>query len=379
MLYIGKDIRTAKGYQEFNNIIAASKCFETVIILTNNIEDNKEHVDSITGVDNIFFEYYTSFRIISNKIFSFNLYHQIKKHNPRIIFIHDFYFSIIPIYIYKIFYKCEKVLFVSHSDFTNTARNLFVRNLFYKIFIKYFIIKPFQRAVDNFMGINPSSIIFLKYIGVQSEDVRLFPLAFELNLLKRTDQFFRDKMLKLLQPNDIVIVTGGHLASYKKTESLILGFIESRRIDLKLFIFGDSKDLTYGEYLKKVATGHPNIIFLGFLNTLQVDTLLSIADVAIFPASQSVLWQRCLSHGLMLVVGRYITFDDVHFLEQDVDYLNEFGSIYVLEDKYNREIAIKSLLKKIDIEFMQRFKDSARKYSDTYLDLVKNFQAIKSF
>ena len=42
LLYLGKDLHTAKGYQEINNILAASKCFNQVVVLTNNIKNKEE-------------------------------------------------------------------------------------------------------------------------------------------------------------------------------------------------------------------------------------------------------------------------------------------------------------------------------------------------
>jgi 1,2-diacylglycerol 3-alpha-glucosyltransferase len=47
-----------------------------------------------------------------------------------------------------------------------------------------------------------------------------------------------------------------------------------------------------------------------------------MADLAVFPASQSILWQQAISMGLPLIVG-----DAGH---QDISYLNGHGNIIVL-------------------------------------------------
>ena len=53
---------------------------------------------------------------------------------------------------------------------------------------------------------------------------------------------------------------------------------------------------------------------VGWLNQDDLNRHLAMADLAVFPASQSILWQQAIAMGLPLIVG-----DAGH---QDISYLN---------------------------------------------------------
>ena len=68
------------------------------------------------------------------------------------------------------------------------------------------------------------------------------------------------------------------------------------------------------------------IHFLGWQNNYDIYKYLNASDLAVFPQSQSVLWQQAISMELPLIVGV--------LPGSDVDYLNKYNNIMIL-DKHN--------------------------------------------
>jgi hypothetical protein len=64
---------------------------------------------------------------------------------------------------------------------------------------------------------------------------------------------------------------------------------------------------------------------------------MSASDLAIFPASQSVLWQQSIGMGLPLLIGKYVNLDDGRCLDQRVEYLNFNENVIVFKDPKNKK------------------------------------------
>jgi glycosyltransferase involved in cell wall biosynthesis len=84
----------------------------------------------------------------------------------------------------------------------------------------------------------------------------------------------------------------------------------------------------FGQNLLARAREVPNVILTGWLPSEQLYAHMAMADFAVFPASQSVLWQQCIGMGLPLVLGRRVS---TTRRLQDVDYLNGRANIIVLD------------------------------------------------
>ena len=63
------------------------------------------------------------------------------------------------------------------------------------------------------------------------------------------------------------------------------------------------EDATYGEMLARLAARDPRVHTGGWLDQADLNRHLAMADLAVFPASQSVLWQQSIAMGLPLIVG----------------------------------------------------------------------------
>lgn len=121
-------------------------------------------------------------------------------------------------------------------------------------------------------------------------------------------------------------------------------------------------DAAYKAKLVSLASVSNNIHFTGWLNNDQVYGYLDMADLAVFPASQSIIWQQAISMGLPIIVG-----DSGH---QDISYLNLKDNIMIFQkdditvEKF--QLAIVKLLN--DPLLYERMRDGAKFVTDTQLN-----------
>jgi glycosyltransferase involved in cell wall biosynthesis len=166
-------------------------------------------------------------------------------------------------------------------------------------------------------------------------------------------------------PEDhFVIFSGGKLSPAKRTEILIEAFINISSPKASLVIVGEASeaDAAYKQKLLSQASASKNIHFTGWLNNDQVYGYLDMADCAVFPASQSIIWQQAISMGLPIIVG-----DSGH---QDISYLNLKDNIVIFKKNditvENFQSAIASLLN--DPLLYERMRDGAKFVTDTQLN-----------
>ena len=90
-----------------------------------------------------------------------------------------------------------------------------------------------------------------------------------------------------------------------------------------------------------------------------------MADLAVFPASQSIIWQQAISMGLPLIVG-----DNGR---QDISYLNPYGNICILrrEDISSEQLAQQISRLMEDRSIMVRMRAGANRVTDELLNWNK--------
>jgi glycosyltransferase involved in cell wall biosynthesis len=175
----------------------------------------------------------------------------------------------------------------------------------------------------------PNGASFLKEIyGVRDDEMELLPLGADLHLFTRLRQSgIREKLRASLDitPDQTLIFTGGKLAREKRTD-LLLKAVADRWRDLKLAVAMagamPADDAAYASVLTDLGASGAPIHYLGWLDREEVFGWMLASDVAVFPASQSVLWQQAIAAGLPLIVG------DAG--NQDPSYLNVHNNMIIL-------------------------------------------------
>lgn len=288
-----------------------------------------------------------------NKIRKFsNITNYLRENDPDLIFIHDIQFNIHEVVEFvKHSKKKIKLILDFHADYSNSGKNIISRLVLHKI-IKGLYFKRYIKYFDAILPIVPDSMLFLaKLYGVPLNLMKLFPLGVDLekSIYYLNGQYRNELRKKIgVQDNTLVIFTGGKLEPRKQTEQLMQVVSEFTQSEVHLIIVGDfvSCPGSYISDLKAIIASADNITHTGWLSANQVYEYMSASDLAIFPASQSVLWQQSIGMGLPLLVGKYVNLDDGRCLDQRVEYLNFNENVIVLKNPKNKKQEIKEGIQK---------------------------------
>lgn len=246
---------------------------------------------------------------------------------PDLIFIHDIMLNVLDVVRYVRRHRRCRVIMDYHADYSNSANGWLSLAILHGTIRKRFLnhVRPYLQKI---FPIVPASATFLHEVyGVPHSEMELLPLGADLDLVREIVQRGARERIRAqygVKDDDRLVFSGGKLAPQKRTEMLIEAFLALDRPNLHLLIVGDSTqaDVQYKERLVAAAGNHPRIHFTGWLDAAQVYAHMAAADFAVFPASQSVLWQQAIASGLPLVVG-----DVGH---QDPSYLNQHENIRIL-------------------------------------------------
>ncbi|MCC3217910.1 glycosyltransferase family 4 protein [Chryseobacterium sp. X308] len=310
--------------------------------------------------------------------FKFNYLGKIKKYTsikkiveevqPDLLYVHDIMPNMFEMLDYKKKNPHVKMIMDYHADYSNSANGWLSLNILHKVIRKYFYMDPIRKHISKFYPIVPGSTKFLNEVyKIPHNEMDLLPLGADTDLvaeIKNTK--VREEIRNKLGINndEIVIFTGGKFTAAKKTDLLIKAFNEIKDTKLHLLIVGDADqhNQEYKKELLALSNNNPNIHYIGWLNNMGVYEHLSASDLAVFPASQSIVWQQAIASGLPLIVG------DVG--EQSVQYLNEFGAITELKKEDINKEKIKKSIEDIIYrkDELSLRKELALKTSSKYLD-----------
>ncbi|MFN4362638.1 glycosyltransferase family 4 protein [Chryseobacterium hispalense] len=308
--------------------------------------------------------------------YSINILNKIKKHNgifeilqrekPDLIYAHDIHFNIKEAVKYVKKNPSCKIIMDYHADFSNSANGWASLNILHKIIRKNFLYK-YLKYIKRIYPIVPASAHFLNQVyKIPYKDMTLLPLGCDylksIEVMKNTNKFAVRKKMGIDEA-DFVIMTGGKFDPLKKTEILIQAVNKINDPDIHLIIFGKASDenLDYENKLKSMSE-NSNIHFTGWLNNDSVMELMAVSDVAIYPSSQSVVWQQSIGMHLPLIIG--------NLGGQEPEYLNRHDNVIILDtEEITQENFEKHIINlKDDPELLQKMKFGAQRVASEYLD-----------
>ncbi|WP_223606118.1 glycosyltransferase family 4 protein [Chryseobacterium sp. OSA05B] len=267
---------------------------------------------------------------IKKRIKSFeDVYNILCSEKPDFIFFNGVHLNLRDAARYKKKKECKIILY-SETDYSNSAQNWLSLNILHKVIWKA-VLNQYKKNIYKIFFATPASSKFLKEVyDVPFNEAELLPLGCDCNIsddiINTVD---RDAVRNKLNigSNDYVLITGGKLEIRKMTEIAIEAVKILNRKDVHLIVFGAPANGSeeYFRELEKSAYGH-QIHFTGWLSSDMFYQYMAISDVAVFPASQSVLWQQAIGMHLPLIAG------DAG--EQDMSYLN-FNENIIKIDKDN--------------------------------------------
>lgn len=252
---------------------------------------------------------------------------------PDLVFVHDIHLNLLDAVAYVRRHPRSRLVMDYHADFSNSAKNWLSLKVLHGIIRKRVLDKA-RPHISRIFPVVPASAAFLTEVyGVPAHEMELLPLGIDLGRVRsvrRSDARGRLRRGLGIAESDVVLFSGGKFDPQKRLDALIEAFGQIVRPDLHLIVIGDASPdtATYGRTLRQLAADVPNVRFTGWLEGDAILEHMHMADMAVFPASQSVLWQQAIGMGLPLIVGDRPTPTGA---KQDVDYLNLEGNIDILD------------------------------------------------
>lgn len=302
----------------------------------------------------------------------------LEEERPDLLYIHDIMLNFPEAIRYKKSHPECRMIMDYHADSSNSGKNWVSRKILHGVLRKWFLDRA-RPHLSRIFAFTPAAIPFLHDMyKVPIEDIELLPLGADLDLCAEVKARGDGQALRAglgLSDEAIVIVTGGKLEPWKRTELLIEAVRALPSVKLELVIIGDSgsKYKHYKNNLLEAAKACTNIHFVGWLEAKDIYKYLDLADIAVFPASQSILWQQAIAMGLPLIVG--------NTGDQDMSYLNSHDNIVILD---KNEIRTDRLIQEVeriasDPELLKRMSAGAVEVADEHLNWDKLIQRTLRF
>jgi 1,2-diacylglycerol 3-alpha-glucosyltransferase len=252
----------------------------------------------------------------------------VEKEQPDLLFFHD----IIPNMLEARDYLRRRpevcAIMDYHADYSNSGASRLSRLLLHRL-SRRLVFKAIRARMSAILPIVPGSQQFLEDLyGVKKHETEIFPLGVdtqEVAAVRGSDARGAVRAELNIPDDALVVFTGGKLVPLKRTAEVLSAVTALDDPSVHVVVVGAVKDdPAYEEELRSAAG--PTAHFVGWQDSRGVYRHQAAADVAVFPASQSVLWQQSVGMGLPLVVGEYI---GPGRPRQDVGYMN-WGNIHVL-------------------------------------------------
>lgn len=265
------------------------------------------------------------------------------REQPDLIFSHDIHLNLGDAVAYRRVHPQCRIILDYHADSSNSGRNWISRLVLHRLTRKP-LLRRCLDDIDRIYPVVPAGADFLHDLyGIPRERMELLPLAPDTDLAReiRERRAGRDVRRSLGIPDEAtVIFTGGKLVPEKRTHLLIEAVVRINDPDLHLLIAGEALGASaYGDLVRGAANGNPRIHFTGWIPAMEVYTFMDACDFAVFPASQSVLWQQALGMGLPLIVGRVGV--------QDPSYMNVHGALTILPESQIIEPVIRARIQEL--------------------------------
>jgi glycosyltransferase involved in cell wall biosynthesis len=358
-------------YRKHNHqVTVITSTFESVFDYYNDRHDNRTPPRTYFCEDAKIVKLRYRYNIL-NRLRAFtSIYPTLEEDKPDLIFVHDIMLNVLEAIRYKKRHPQCRMIMDYHADYSNSGKNWLSLTILHGLIRKWFLDRA-RKHLSKIFPIVPASATFLNEIyKVPYSEMEILPLGADTDLGKAVRERDAGKELRSrlgIGERETVIFTGGKLSPSKRTELLIDAVTRIGDPNIHLFIVGDSsdEDARYKEMLVNMARRSSKVRFAGWLGPTEIYEYLDMADLAVFPASQSILWQQAISMGLPLIVG-----DIGH---QDISYLNAYGNIIILREDDIRSDRLAEIIAAVasDRAVMRKMSEGATKVTNELLNWDK--------
>jgi 1,2-diacylglycerol 3-alpha-glucosyltransferase len=304
-----------------------------------------------------------------NKLKSYRDFAQtIAAESPDLIFVHDVTPDFPAMARYVKSRPHVRMIMDCHADHSNSGKSWLSLKLLHGVVRRRFL-NAARPYLSKIFPIVPASFTFLHEVyGVPMAEMELLPLGADMDLIRSVQNENPRAAVRArygIKDTDFVIVTGGKLERRKRLELLAAAVRDSGSGDIHVLAAGafPPDDADYRGIVETAAGASlGQVHFAGWLGSEDMFRHMAAADMAVFPASQSVLWLQALASGLPLLVG------DTG--GQDVSYANQNGGIIIIQAADISAQTIKShiLALRADQPRLRAMSAAARATADEMLD-----------
>lgn len=298
----------------------------------------------------------STIRFLNKFIYYKDLMNILNEKKPEIIYLHGGQsLSLLTLVKYKK-NKGSKLIIDFHSDYGNSRQGIISRNILHKTLWRT-IIKKLEKHIDKIYCITPWVKKFVvDMYNIEENKIDMIYLAaddekVDFNNKEIIRRNIRENLS--IKDSDKVLISGGKINKDKNIKQLIEAFNEINNESTHLIIFGTIEELYLTE-IEGLIKSSDRIHYMGWLNSEQTYNHYLASDIAVFPGTQSVLWQQAIYCGLPLIIkkwpyGDYLNEGNVIFL--DSDSIDEVVSkiSYIIDDDNKLEE-----MSKISIECGQK-------------------------
>lgn len=236
------------------------------------------------------------------KVYS-GLYKLIETIKPECIFVHNIAFIDIK-RIVQYAKNYEVIIYAdNHNDFSNSAQNWISKNIFHKRIWKHYA-KMIEPYVTKFYGTSPARVDFLIDIyGLSPQKCELLVMGADDELVTQvvknnSGTLIREKYN--IKENDILIVTGGKIDSFKIQTLLLMEAVRNINNErVKLIVFG-SVDSKLKRKVLELCDSRV-VQYVGWIKAEESYQYFEAADLVVFPGRHSVFWEQVAGQGKPLV------------------------------------------------------------------------------
>lgn len=293
--------------------------------------------------------------------------HLLEEEAPDLIYVHDIMLNLPECVAYVKRHAQCRMIMDYHADYSNSGRNRLSLKVLHGIARKWYLDRA-RPHLARIFPIVPAGATFLHEVyKVPHAEMEVLPLGADVELARQVHAQGEGPRLRSalgFGASDFVIFTGGKLAQSKRTELLLQAVQLLPDLPLKVLVVGDANpaDADYKAALLEMAASIPGVHFTGWLGRADIYRHLDMADLAVFPASQSILWQQAIACGLPLICG-----DVGH---QDISYLNLAENIVVLPCDQIRAERLAAEIRAVatDPLRLRRMKEGATRVAAEHLD-----------
>lgn len=307
-------------------VIASRDMFPSY--LKNKLEyANKPKEYQIEGVNVVRLK--STIRFLNKFIYYKDLINILKEKKPEIIYLHGGQsLSLVTLIKYKK-KNGTKLIVDFHSDYGNSGQGIISKNILHKTLWRS-IIKKSEKYIDKVYCITPWVKKFvMDMYNLEGSKIDMIYLAADDDKVDfKNKEIIRRNIRERLniKDNDKVLISGGKINKAKNIKQLIEAFNDINEQSIHLIIFGVIEESYLEEIYDLIYTSN-RVHYVGWLNSKETYNHYLASDIAVFPGTQSVLWQQAIYCGLPLIVKKW----------PGVEYLND-GNIILLEDDDKVEI-----------------------------------------